>query len=131
MNGKPSFMTTLTHGLIGILLIVVLGAALWTWGSLKFVYAAGERAGYLQKFSKKGWLCKTWEGEMALVTLPGTSPEIFYFTVRDEAVAAKVNTLIGQRISIHYEQHKGIPTRCYGDTEYFVTGVQPVGQQLP
>jgi len=122
---------TALKGLLGLLVIAALGSALWTWGALKYVYASGDRAGYVQKFSKKGWLCKTWEGDLAMLTLPGTVPEIFAFTVRDDAVAKKLEQSVGQRVSLHYEQHRGIPSTCFGDTEYFVTDVQPVSQNLP
>jgi len=56
--------------LIGILIAIVLGFTAFTWFTLHWSYSDGERAGFLQKFSRKGWICKTWEGEMAMVTLP-------------------------------------------------------------
>jgi hypothetical protein len=104
--------------------IVVAAFALWTLFTLTWSYAAGERAGYVQKLSKKGWLCKTWEGEMAMVTMPGTVAEKFYFTVRDDSVAAKINQTVGRRVVLAYEEHKWIPISCFGDTGYFVTGVR-------
>jgi hypothetical protein len=102
-------------------LVVLAGCAGFTWVSLHWSYSKGERAGYVQKFSKKGWLCKTWEGEMALVTMPGTVAEKFLFTVPDDAVADKVNAIIGKRVALVYEQHKWVPSSCFGETEYFVT----------
>ena len=90
---------------------------------LNWSYSTGERAGWVQKFSKKGWLCKTWEGELALVSLPGTSVEKFLFTVRDDGVAASINKVVGQRVSLHYEQKVGLPTTCFGETRNYVTGV--------
>lgn len=116
---------------IAIVVLPVLGFALWSWVSLTYVYSKGERAGYVQKFSKKGWLCKTWEGEMAMVTLPGTAPEIFHFTVRNDAVAQQLNQSVGQRIAISYDQHRFVPTSCFGETEYFVTSVHPVTGNVP
>jgi hypothetical protein len=115
-------------GLVLLLLLVVpiLLFALYLWLALNFNYSEGERAGYVQKFSRKGWFCKTWEGELAMVNLPGAMPEIFRFSVRDDAVAAHVNETLGRRVRLHYEQHKGIPTSCFGETEYFVTAVEPV-----
>jgi len=107
-------------------ILAILLFALYVWLALKFDYSEGERAGYVQKFSRKGWLCKTWEGELAMVNLPGTMPELFTFSVRDEAVAESLNKSLGQRVRLHYEQHKGIPTDCFGETEYFVTEVEPV-----
>lgn len=82
----------------------------------------------MQKFSNKGWLCKTWEGELALVSLPGTSVEKFMFTVRDESVAANINTMVGHRVSLHYEQKVGLPTTCFGETRYYVTGVSAMAE---
>ena len=99
---------------------------LYTWFVLWWSYAEGERAGYLQKLSKRGWLCKTWEGELRLVTMPGTVAEPFHFTVRRDDVAKKLNENIGQRVSVDYKQHVGIPTSCFGDTQYFVEDVRIV-----
>ncbi len=90
---------------------------------LKWSYSNGERAGWIQKFSRKGWICKTWEGELIMVSLPGSLPEKFAFTVRDEAVAARVNQAMGERVTLHYEEHRGVPGSCFGDTEYWVDGV--------
>lgn len=110
-----------------VILILAMGLfALYVWTALNFDYSEGDRAGYVQKFSRKGWLCKTWEGELAMVNLPGAMPEIFRFSVRDEAVAKSMNESLGKRVRLHYEQHKGIPTACFGETEYFVTNVEPV-----
>ena len=103
--------------LIGLALLYGLFESNWS-------YSTGERAGWIQKFSRKGWLCKTWEGEMAMVSMPGTLAEKFSFTVPDEAIAVKLNATLGKRVSVHYEQHKWIPSSCFGDTDYFVTGVQ-------
>jgi hypothetical protein len=89
--------------------------------TLYWTYSTGDRAGYVQKLSRKGVVCKTWEGEMAMVTMPGTVAEKFYFSVRDDAVAAQINSTLGQRVRVHYEQHRFIPTSCFGETEYFVT----------
>jgi hypothetical protein len=108
---------------IGFVVAVVLVLVGFTWFTLHWSYSDGERAGFLQKFSRKGWICKTWEGEMALVTLPGTVSERFAFTVRDDALAKQLGADIGTRVTVHYEQRKWIPTSCFGDTEYFVTAV--------
>ena len=87
----------------------------------------GDRAGYVQKISKKGWICKTWEGELAQANLPGTMPQIFTFTVRSDSIARILEANAGKQVSLTYEQHRGIPTSCFGDTEYFVTKVQRIG----
>ncbi len=113
-------------GLLLVPVLLILLFVLYVWLALSFDYSEGERAGYVQKFSRKGWICKTWEGELAMVNLPGAMPEIFRFSVRDDAVAARINESLGRRIRLHYEQHKGIPTTCFGETDYFVTAVEPV-----
>jgi hypothetical protein len=77
----------------------------------------------VQKISKKGWVCKTWEGELALVSLPGSSVEKFFFTVHDDAVAQQISRVVGKRVSLHYEEKVGLPTSCFGETRHFVTGV--------
>ena len=102
---------------------------LWIWLTLNWSYSEGERAGYVQKLSSKGWLCKTWEGEIAMVTMPGAIPEKFAFTVRDAAVAGKINDLAGKRVVLSYEQHKFIPSSCFGETEYFITAIREVSDQ--
>lgn len=112
--------------LVATPLAVALLFAAYTWVVLRVSYSEGERAGYVQKFSRKGWICKTWEGELAMVSLPGTMPELFRFTVRDDAVAARINESVGQRVAVSYQQHRGIPTTCFGETEYFVVGVKRV-----
>ncbi len=112
---------------LSIVLTPILIFALWSWVTLGYVYSSGDRAGYVQKLSKKGWLCKTWEGELAQVNLPGSiSPQIFNFTVRSDSVAGLLERDLGKRVSITYEQHRGVPTSCFGETEYFVTNVRTV-----
>ena len=116
----------------GALIIVaasLLLTVLWIWLALKWSFSEGERAGYIQKLSSKGWLCKTWEGEIAMVTMPGAIPEKFSFTVREAAVAEKINDLAGKRVVLSYQQHKFIPSSCFGETEYFVTSVREVSDQ--
>ena len=118
----------LVAGLLFIFLLPAAGLALWTWASLNISYSNGERVGYVQKISKKGWACKTWEGELAMVNIPGTTPQIFAFTVRDEAVARNLLDNAGKRMALSYDQHRGIPSSCFGETEYFVTAARVVGQ---
>jgi len=100
--------------------IAILLFAAYCWLTLSWSYSQGQRAGYVQKFSKRGWFCKTWEGELLLTTLPGVVPEKFEFTVRDDAVAAQVSANMGKRLVLRYDQHKGVPGSCFGETEYFV-----------
>jgi len=112
--------------LLGFLLIIALLFAGYVWVVLTWSYSQGERAGYVQKFSHKGWICKTWEGELAMVTMPGTVTDKFAFSVRDAAVAAKINETMGKRVSLAYDQHIGVPTSCFGETQHFVKGIKPV-----
>jgi mannose/fructose/N-acetylgalactosamine-specific phosphotransferase system component IID len=107
-----------------VILAVILILAAYTWITLSWSYSKGERAGYIQKFSQKGWVCKTWEGELTMVVLAGAIPEKFQFTVRNDDVAARINSTLGKKVKIYYAQHKGVPTSCLGETEYFVTGIQ-------
>lgn len=100
--------------------------SLYVYIVLNWSYSSGERAGFLQKVSHKGWFCKTWEGELSLVAMPGSAPEKFLFTVRDDAIAQKVSAAAGKRVTLNYEQHKGLPSSCFGDTEYFVVDVKPI-----
>ena len=111
-----------------IVLIPVVGITLWTAIALGYSYSSGERVGYLNKFSRKGWLCKTYEGEVSMVNLPGQLAGTFEFTVRNDSIAALLNKAQGQRVAVSYTQHKGLPTSCFGETEYFVKGVKVLGQ---
>ena len=115
----------------GLVLLAALGLTGWIFLMLHWSYSTGERAGYVQKLSKKGWICKTWEGEIALVTMPGTVAEKFQFTVPSDAVADQINASLGNRITLYYEQHIGLPTDCWGDTQYFVTKMTKVDAVEP
>jgi len=110
--------------LLGLFLAIV-AVALYLVVASRWSYSSGERAGYVQKFSKKGWVCKTWEGEIAMANLPGAMPQLFAFTVRDEAVAAQINSQLGARVVLGYEQHLGLPS-CFGETQYWVKSVRAV-----
>lgn len=124
-------MTTLnaTNVLKSLTILLVSAIALFSlyvYIALNWSYSSGERAGFLQKVSHKGWICKTWEGELSLVAMPGAAPEKFLFTVRDEAIAQKVSAAAGKRVTLNYEQHKGLPSSCFGDTDYFVVDVKEI-----
>ncbi len=112
--------------IMGILLVLAVGFTLYTWITLNWSFSKGERTGYIQKLSKSGWVCKTWEGEMAMVTMPGAIPEKFLFSVRDDKVAERINRFAGKRVALVYEQHKGIPTSCFGETEYFIVDIKAI-----
>ena len=112
--------------LAGFVTVVALLCAAYVAIALSWSYSTGERAGYPQKLSLKGWVCKTWEGEQSMVPLPGATPEKFLFTVRSPEVVAQLNAVMGKRVTLNYEQHKGLPGSCFGETDYFVTGVKEV-----
>jgi hypothetical protein len=126
---SPAFANGLRRvkkiSLAAVAIIVVLIAG-YTWVTLSWTYSRGERAGYVQKFSKKGWICKTWEGELAMVNLPGAMAEKFSFTVRSDSIAERINETIGKRVTLTYGQHIGVPTTCFGETQYFVSDVKVV-----
>ncbi len=113
--------------LIGIVVVLVAGYFLFVFN---WSYSEGERAGWVQKFSSKGWLCKTWEGEMAMVSMPGSTAEKFFFTVWNDATAEQISKLMGKRVSLHYEEKAGIPTSCFGETRHYVTKVTAV-EEIP
>jgi hypothetical protein len=110
-----------------VVLVPVLALTAWTAITLNWSYSKGTRTGYVQKFSKKGWVCKTWEGEIAMVNVPGAMQERFAFTVRNDSIANLINRYQGQRVVLEYDQHLGIPSSCFGDTQYFVKGVRGLG----
>jgi hypothetical protein len=108
-----------------LLMLVVASSAAWAWASLSWSYSDGERAGVLQKFSRKGWICKTYEGELAQYVVAGVAPQIWAFSVRDSKVAAELNKLVGEKVQLHYTEHRGVPTQCFGETGYFVESFVP------
>jgi len=105
--------------LLWLILIVVAGIGLWTAFTLSWAYSEGDRAGVLQKFSKKGWLCKTYEGELALYIVGGVAPQIWYFSTRDEALAKELAGAVGKNVQLHYTEHRGVPTQCFAETSFF------------
>ncbi len=112
-----------------LVLILLLGFAAYTCFVLRWSYSDGERVGILQKLSHKGFLCKTSEGELALYVVAGMSPQIWSFTVRDAQVAKSLQNMLGERIRLHYTEHLGVPTSCFGDTSYYVDSASEVGSR--
>ncbi len=114
--------------ILALLLVVTVGAlfAGYVMIVLNVSYSKGERVGYVQKFSEKGWLCKTWEGELQMLPVPGAMPEKFLFSVRDESLISKINASMGKKLALSYEQHKGVPTNCFGESEYYAVAARPL-----
>ena len=111
-----------------VLILPILVFTIWSWITLSYSYSAGQRTGYVQKLSRKGWLCKTWEGELQMSNVPGSAPILFQFSVRSDSVARAIEALSGRPVALEYEQHVGVPSDCFGETEYFVTGVREVSR---
>ena len=120
---RRSFRTYLWGGLAVVILLLVS----YTWLMLTWSYSEGERAGVLQKFSKRGWVCKTYEGELAMYVVGGIAPQIWEFSARDPAVVEQLHGVVGQQVRLRYAEHRGLPTNCFGETDYFVTSVEVVG----
>jgi hypothetical protein len=110
--------------ILSVILLPALIFTIWAGVTLSFSYSSGERVGYVQKLSRKGWLCKTWEGELQMSNIPGSAPLLFEFSVRSDSIARAIEATSGRRVSLAYEQHIGVPSRCFGETEYFITGVR-------
>ena len=120
---SPSWQRATRRFLIGLLLTPIVLFLVYLWLTLHWSYSDGDRAGYLQKFSRKGWICRTYEGELAMSTVPGTAPVIWEFSVWDKAVAEKMAGLLGKKLVLHYREYRNIPTHCFGATDYFVDDV--------
>jgi hypothetical protein len=129
MTQDPTSVRRRVRFIIAVVLLVpiVLGV-LWIWTTLSWSYSDGDRAGRLQKFSRKGWVCKTYEGELALYVVQGVTPQIWYFTTRDAELAQRLSKAVGHDVQIHYNEHRGVPSSCFGDTQYFAESFVLVGQ---
>lgn len=133
MNAVPGAAPPARRGhgrtwLVLVLLALMLLGAGYTWLTLSWEYSNGERAGVLQKFSRKGWICKTYEGELAMYVVAGVQPEIWYFSVRDDSLAQALSAAVGQRVQLHYGEHRGVPTSCFAETGYFVDRINTIGE---
>lgn len=122
-TGVRRWPVLVAAGLVGMPLLVLTA---WTIVALSWSYSKGDRAGFVQKFSQKGWICKTWEGDLAMATVPGVAPERFQFSVRNDSIAAEISKVMGSRVSLTYEEHRGVPGTCFGETDYFVTSVKAI-----
>jgi hypothetical protein len=125
MTGKEIYTKVIKIAVLLIIVAIALGAG-YVALVLNWSYSKGERVGYVQKFSEKGWLCKTWEGELQMLPVPGALPEKFLFSVRDKTLIGKVNSSLGKKVVLTYEQHIGVPTTCFGETEYYIVDAKPL-----
>ena len=120
-----------TRALIILVVIVLLGGAAYTWFTLHWSYSEGERAGLLQKFSRKGWLCKTSEGELAMYVVAGMAPQIWDFSSRDADIDEQLRKAVGHKVLLHYTEHRGVPSSCFAETGYFVDRVEVQAEDSP
>lgn len=114
---------------LGILFfLIVAGCGIYVYWKYYFTYSSGNRFGLLQKFSHKGNVFKTYEGELILSSVRGNfnvplASEKFYFSVTKKDVANKLMNIQGKNITVHYkEKHGTLPWQ--GDTKYIVDSVQ-------
>ncbi len=95
--------------LLWFFVFLLLATSVWVYWSYIRVYSEGNRVGILSKFSKKGNIFKTYEGEMIRPGIrsqnTGMSSQTFYFSVTDTAVAHQLDRLSGQEIEVHYIQY--------------------------
>lgn len=111
---------------VALVAVLSLLAAGYIAFALHWSYSEGDRAGIVQKFSRKGWVFKTWEGELAMSIVPGVTPTIWNFSVRDPEVADEIKASLGKRVALHYTEHRGVPTSAFAETRYFVDRVRVV-----
>ena len=109
------------------LAILVVGLACFSYWKYSFTYSEGNRAGLLQKFSYKGTIFKTYEGELIMSSIKSNqevtlASEKFVFSVADKGVAEKLLHLEGNTVTLHYKEKNGtLPWR--GETRYLVDSV--------
>jgi hypothetical protein len=116
----------------GIIAVIIIALIIFFYFRYFYTYSDGYRAGLLQKFSRKGNIFKTYEGELVLSSVTGSSgnnstviaSEKFYFSVKSDSLAARLDTLQGRPVIVHYRQ-KHAPLFWRGDSPYFVDGVKP------
>jgi hypothetical protein len=127
-GGKPpkTFADRFARFVLYVVVLGVVGFALYTWAALNYTYSEGERVGFARKLSNKGWVCKTWEGEISITNSVGAQESVFSFTVRDEAVVQKFRALEGKQVTVLYKERVGIPTSCFGDTPYHAFDVRAI-----
>ena len=114
--------------IVFVILIAVSG--IWFWWKFYYTYSDGNRTGLLQKFSHKGNIFKTYEGELVMSSIVATgnqpiASEKFFFSVADATLGEKMKEYEGKRVILVYQQKNGtLPWR--GDSEYIVDSVRLV-----
>jgi hypothetical protein len=131
-KSKPSFWSVFVSKTIKVLkwllfLIVIIGISFIYWKYF-YTYSEGYRAGLLQKFSNKGAIFKTYEGEIILSSVSSNrdvaiASEKFLFTVTNKSLVRQFDTLQGQPVIVHYKQ-KNAPLFWRGDSQYLVDSVK-------
>ncbi len=125
---KSRFVKKLKRYLYIFLLILFIIAGAYVYWKYSFTYSEGFRAGELQKFSHKGTIFKTYEGEMVLSSIQSAksvaiASEKFLFSVTDKRIAAKLDSLQGNFVTVHYTEKNGtLPWR--GESKYLVDSVR-------
>lgn len=114
--------------------LIVIITGIFIYWKYFYTYSNGYRAGLLQKFSHKGNIIKTFEGEMILSSVAGNmnvtiASEKFYFSVTNHSLAKKLDTIQGQMVIVHYMQKNGI-LFWHGDSSYLVDSVKPIRPYL-
>jgi hypothetical protein len=131
-SGKPSTGTLIKKKakryFYYVLALVVTLIVVYVWWSFFFTYSEGTRTGLLQKFSKKGNVFKTYEGELILSSVQSTknvalASDKFLFSVSDPEVALQLEKLQGKMVDVHYkEKNNTLPWR--GDSPFLVLSVK-------
>lgn len=125
---KTGFASQAKKVLRWLLVIIVLTVISIVYVKYFYTYSEGYRAGLLQKFSHKGAIFKTFEGEMILSSVSSTrdvaiASDKFLFSVINKSLVRQFDTLQGSTVIVHYKQ-KNAKAFWRGDSEYLVDSVR-------
>lgn len=109
--------------LIILLILVVLGIAVT---QAHITYSEGSRSGYIKKFSKNGYIIKTYEGDLVQQINGVLTADSFHFTVKDDKIVQDITRALNnnERVEVKYKQQLYLFQALHGDTQYFVTEVK-------
>jgi len=120
--------------IVGIIVgVVLLGIAIWFYFRYERPFGEGVKAGTLNYVVYKGYLWKTYEGEVILAGFqnkPNSSLQSneFTFSIDNEAVAKKLELASGKEVQLHYREYIGtLPWR--GNSKFIVDSVVSIGGQ--